>query len=127
MFKKINIFSNGNFICSTTQSKTCKEAIENFIKTPIKGYINSKGIADTTIDTSCNNITANFSNLTKEFKEYFYSFYGVKGIYPIEGLKDIDIIEAIEIRKKNFPDLEFDGDSIDREIVRDIILDKINK
>ncbi len=32
MYKKIDIFLNGVYICSTNQSKTCKEAIEKIKK-----------------------------------------------------------------------------------------------
>jgi hypothetical protein len=60
----------------------------------------------------------------KKFIEYFNSFYSIEGIYPIDGLKDSDIREAIEIRAEELPDLDFDGDTIDRELVRDIILRK---
>lgn len=34
MYKKINIYYKGVYICSTNQSKTCKEAKEKFIKKP---------------------------------------------------------------------------------------------
>ena len=40
MYKKINIFLNGVYICSTNQSRTCKEAIKNFIERPYYASIN---------------------------------------------------------------------------------------
>jgi len=33
--KKIDIYYNNNYVCSTTQSKTCKEAKEKFAIYPI--------------------------------------------------------------------------------------------
>ena len=40
MYKKINIFLNGVYICSTNQSRTCKEAIKIFIERPYYASIN---------------------------------------------------------------------------------------
>jgi hypothetical protein len=61
---------------------------------------------------------------TKNFKDYFWSFYGKDvGIYKDFFDNNLTIREldrAMEIRLSNMK-LEFDGDSIDREIVRDII------
>jgi len=61
---------------------------------------------------------------TKNFKDYFWSFYGKDvGIYKDFFNNNLTIREldrAMEIRLSNMK-LEFDGDSIDREIVRDII------
>ena len=61
---------------------------------------------------------------TKNFKDYFWSFQGKDvGIYKDFFDNNLTIREldrAIEIRLSNMK-LEFDGDSIDREIVRDII------
>ena len=56
--------------------------------------------------------------------DYVKSFYGKKGIYPdfLPDLKDIEISKAIDERL-NMKEPEFVGyDSLDREIVRDIIL-----
>jgi len=55
----------------------------------------------------------------KEFILYFRGFYGSSGLYPIKNLIDEDIIKGIKARKK-----DFDGDSIDRETIRDMILKK---
>ena len=64
------------------------------------------------------------TNKIKNFKEYFLSFYGPnEGIYKDffdDNLKIEEVEKAIKIRLSNMK-LEFDGDSIDREIVRDII------
>lgn len=58
----------------------------------------------------------------KKFKEYFIDFYdNENGIYPetLPNLKQYEIDNAIEIKVKSG---NFDGDTIDREAVRDIIL-----
>lgn len=34
MYKKIDIFAGGKYICSTNQAKNVKEAKENFLKNP---------------------------------------------------------------------------------------------
>ena len=64
------------------------------------------------------------TTMTKNFKDYFWSFYGKNvGIYKDFFNNNLTIKEldkAIEIRLSNMK-LQFDGDSIDREIVRDII------
>jgi len=54
----------------------------------------------------------------KKFLEYFMSFYGPDGIYPMEGLKEQDIQEGVKARGD-----KFEGDSADRELIRDMILD----
>ena len=60
----------------------------------------------------------------ENFKKYVWSFYGRgEGIYKDffgNNLKMKEVERAIQIRLSNMK-LEFDGDSIDREIVRDII------
>ena len=60
----------------------------------------------------------------ENFKKYFWSFYGRgEGIYKDffgNNLKMKEVERAIQIRLLNIK-LKFDGDSIDREIVRDII------
>jgi hypothetical protein len=53
--KKIEIFLKGNYICTTAQSKTCKEAKENFIKNP-----SYQGLKDGKIQSiTLNKINAN--------------------------------------------------------------------
>tara|TARA_R100001015_G_C4587100_1_gene142930 strand:+ start:541 stop:831 length:291 start_codon:yes stop_codon:yes gene_type:complete len=60
----------------------------------------------------------------KNFKDYIWSFYGKDvGIYKDffdNNLTMEEVEKAIEIRLSKIK-LKFDGDSIDREIVRDII------
>ncbi len=60
----------------------------------------------------------------KNFKDYIWSFYGKdKGIYKDffdNNLTMEEVEKAIKIRLSKIK-LKFDGDSIDREIVRDII------
>ena len=53
------------------------------------------------------------------FYKYCKEFYGAGGIYDL-GVSNEDIMQAIEIRKKE-KSIPFDGDSIDREMVRDIL------
>jgi hypothetical protein len=60
----------------------------------------------------------------ENFKKYVWSFYGEdQGLYRDffdNNLTMEEIEKAIEIRLSNMK-LDFDGDSLDREIVRDII------
>lgn len=58
----------------------------------------------------------------KEFVEYFTKFYGPGGLYPLEGWTDRMVELAIEMRGDNF-----EGDSIDREAIRDMILCCLNR
>jgi len=72
------------------------------------------------------------NNLT-EFVDYVWSFYGEHDdtLYPIAGLTKQDIRDAYDIYVERIEkgDLEYvhyewgDGDSLDRERVRDIILE----
>lgn len=57
-----------------------------------------------------------------DFKKYFYSFYGVGGLYSntIPNLTEIEYFEALLIRKTTN---DFAADSFDREAIRDIILE----
>jgi len=61
-------------------------------------------------------------NFKEYFKEYFFTFYGKGGLYPIDGLTESEMKKAISLRKEIRPNLEFVGDSTDREMVRDIVL-----
>ena len=76
------------------------------------------------------------SNL-QEFIDYVWSFYGEHSdtIYPIKGLSKSDIFDAFYVYKhrllkaSNIPNNNYTwgyGDSLDREHVRDIILEKYN-
>jgi len=77
------------------------------------------------------------SNL-QEFIDYVWLFYGEHSetIYPIKGLTKQDIFDAFKIYRKRIQEAESNnglwynvsyswggGDSLDRERVRDIILD----
>tara|TARA_R100001594_G_scaffold149610_2_gene207936 strand:+ start:1249 stop:1689 length:441 start_codon:yes stop_codon:yes gene_type:complete len=56
------------------------------------------------------------------FIKYMFAFYDSEnGLYPIEGLTRERIIQATDEYKRNY-DTWADGDSVDRERVRDIIL-----
>ena len=72
-------------------------------------------------------------NSLEEFADYIWEFYSPKSdLYPIKGLTIEDIFHAIEIYFERIEkgDLEYvhyswgDGDSLDRERVRDIILEQ---
>jgi len=58
----------------------------------------------------------------KEFVKYMLDFYGVGGIYDI-GASNEEILVATGIRIERHKDIEFEGDSLDREKIRDIILE----
>ena len=62
------------------------------------------------------------------FIDYVMSFYGADGLYPIQGINRTivrkatnDLIRIIRIKGQAFC-----GDSIDREQVRDLLIDKYN-
>lgn len=59
----------------------------------------------------------------KEFSTYVHGFYGPGEIYDL-GFTLEEIKQAIKIRKAhpNLKKIPFDGDSFDREYVRDIVL-----
>ena len=73
-------------------------------------------------------------NSLEEFVEYVWSFYGEHDdtLYPIKGLEKEHILDAFYIYEDRIlkGDLEYahyswgDGDSLDRERVRDIILEQ---
>jgi hypothetical protein len=56
------------------------------------------------------------------FISYVLSFYGngADAIYPMGATRE-DVIFALGIRIAGRPDFPFDGDSTDREMVRDIM------
>tara|TARA_R110000823_G_scaffold3818_1_gene14479 strand:- start:163 stop:486 length:324 start_codon:yes stop_codon:yes gene_type:complete len=61
-----------------------------------------------------------------DFVDYVNQFYGKDGIYaeeffPPNGATPAEIVLAVKIKLLMNIDLPFDGDSMDREIVRDII------
>ena len=58
-----------------------------------------------------------------EFQIYFNEFYGLSGIYPSgRNYSRSEIIDAIERLKRIKPDHRFEGDSMDRELIRDILI-----
>tara|TARA_B100002019_G_scaffold139473_1_gene120182 strand:+ start:1182 stop:1427 length:246 start_codon:yes stop_codon:yes gene_type:complete len=75
-------------------------------------------------------------NNLHDFILYIWDFYGSDGLYPIEGLQKQHIFDAFEIYKERLQkgDLEYAhyswgyGDSLDRERMREIILEfNLNK
>jgi len=63
----------------------------------------------------------------KEFVDYVMDFYGASGIYDIGATRE-EVWQATCIRIKRNADqplngISFDGDSLDREAVRDIVLE----
>tara|TARA_Y100001970_G_scaffold233851_1_gene291756 strand:- start:48467 stop:48703 length:237 start_codon:yes stop_codon:yes gene_type:complete len=72
-------------------------------------------------------------NSLKEFVDYVWSFYNTKdGLYPIDGITKKDIYDAFYVYKHRLLHAQNDnytwgyGDSLDRERVRDIILENNN-
>ena len=72
-------------------------------------------------------------NSLEEFADYVWEFYSPNSdLYPIKGLTITDIFHAIEIyieriEKGDFEYVHYswgEGDSLDRERVRDIILEQ---
>ena len=63
----------------------------------------------------------------QEFIDYVFDFYGQDGIYDMQATKE-QIATATNIRLKSlkYVKLPFDGDTIDREIVRDILISEFN-
>ena len=69
-----------------------------------------------------------------DFTDYVWSFYGsdADALYPIKGLTRRMIAEASFLYLQMctypaFPEMQWgDGDSLDREHVRDILLEKFN-
>ena len=55
-----------------------------------------------------------------EFYTYVLSFYGKQGLYPM-GATLVDVKAATKIHKHR-TNIEFEGDSVDRENVRDILI-----
>ena len=59
------------------------------------------------------------------FYKYMGDFYGKKGIYPDKKGRDLkvgDINKALSVYLKKFGTSEFEGDTLDRERVRDILI-----
>lgn len=60
-------------------------------------------------------------NNVNDFVEYVLDFYGKGGLCDF-GATEKEVRVALNVRLKTRPDLEFDGDTLDREMVRDIML-----
>ena len=60
--------------------------------------------------------------INDKFVEYVYGFYGKGGVAPLGATKQ-DIADATDTHKRILQarGMEFCGDSIDREMVRDIL------
>ena len=56
----------------------------------------------------------------EKFYDYVLSFYGEGGIYPMQATEDM-VIEAT--RKYINSGADFEGDSLDREKIRDIMIE----
>jgi hypothetical protein len=71
---------------------------------------------------------AKITNALIDFITYVDDFYNAKsGIYPIKGMTDLMVIEAVQKYIKEDVNIngyvkDFCGDSVDRERIRDIIL-----
>lgn len=57
-----------------------------------------------------------------EFVDYVMSFYGKGGLYEMDATR-AEVLVAIIVRLEREKSLEFAGDTIDREKVRDIIIE----
>lgn len=60
--------------------------------------------------------------LIKTFVEYVLDFYGEGGIYDF-GATEKEVLDALGVRLQKRTDIDFGGDSLDRELVRDFILE----
>jgi len=60
-------------------------------------------------------------NIPTDFIDYVFDFYGKGGIYDFGATKQM-IITATNERIGKYPDTPFDADSVDRELIRDIML-----
>jgi hypothetical protein len=72
-------------------------------------------------------MTTTFSKeFINHFIDYVMSFYSADGIYPITGINRTLVRKATNdvIRIAKIKEQEFCGDSIDRELVRDLLIDK---
>ena len=61
--------------------------------------------------------------MNNAFTHYCLSFYGTGGIYDMNATAE-EIQEATAARLERFPQLEFCGDTVDREKVRDLMLER---
>jgi hypothetical protein len=84
---------------------------------------------ETSTPFSINGLEAEIlTDIDAGFVNYVHDFYGRDEVYgeeffPPHGVTIAEIMLATKIRKLMNIDLPFGGDSIDREIVRDIMLE----
>ena len=74
-------------------------------------------------------MTTTFSKeFINAFIDYVMSFYGRDGLYLIKGINRTVVRKATNdiIRIHKIRGQEFRGDSYDRELVRDLLIDKYN-
>ena len=72
-------------------------------------------------------MTATFSKeFINDFIDYVMSFYGPGELYPIKGINRTVVRKAMNdvMKIAKIRDVPFCGDSIDREQVRDLLIDK---
>ena len=96
-----------------------------------KKYGREKHLANKYVETVLNislkesvNETVIKENLISFYK-YMGDFYGKKGIYPDKKGRDLkvgDINKALSVYLKKYGTSEFEGDTLDRERVRDILI-----
>jgi len=56
-----------------------------------------------------------------DFINYCHDFYGENGIYDL-GMTKEELWKGLELRLRNHSETPFDGDTVDRELVRDEVL-----
>jgi hypothetical protein len=59
-------------------------------------------------------------NIPTDFIDYVLDFYGKGGIYDFGATKQMVVAATIE-RLERYPHTPFDADSVDRELIRDIM------
>jgi len=62
-----------------------------------------------------------------DFYDYVLSFYGIDGLYPMIPTPNLTVIKSATndlIRILEIKGEKFAGDSIDRELVRDLLISK---
>ena len=62
----------------------------------------------------------------KAFVDYVLGFYGPSGLYSFDASAE-EIKDALLVRLERWPNIVFCGDTTDRELVRDIMLEKRQK
>ena len=67
----------------------------------------------------------NLKDLYPEFTDYVFSFYGENGLYDMGATRQqINSATSARLNSLQHVKLTFDQDTIDREIVRDILIEK---